>query len=265
MFLSGVNSTGQGAYDRALAILKDGLALAERIGDETYTPRYLNSLGWLHMECGDLDRARDLNQRAAEGGRKRGDHESFANAELNLGDIALLNSDLAVARDYLEGVHRLVHDPATSEWMRWRYSIHLFASLGELALARGDLARASEHADECLERATRTRSRKYLVKGWRLRGEIARARRKWEDADGAFREALAVAKVIGNPTQLWRTHLAVGELSSERKTPVAARQAYEAARDVIARTKAGLQNPGLRASLESAPLVRRVYELAVSA
>lgn len=43
--------------------------------------------------------------------------------------------------------------------MRWRYSIHLFASLGELALARGDVAQAREHADECLERATRTRSR----------------------------------------------------------------------------------------------------------
>jgi class 3 adenylate cyclase/tetratricopeptide (TPR) repeat protein len=265
MFMSGVNFTGQGAYDRALAVLEDGLALAERVGDENYTPRYLNSLGWLHMECGDVDRARELNQRAAEGGRKRGDHESFANAELNLGDIALLNGDLAMARDYLEGVHRLVEDPATSQWMRWRYSIHLFASLGELAFARGDLTLASEHADECLERSTRTRSRKYLVKGWRLRGEIAKARRIWEDADRALREALAVAEFIGNPTQLWKTHMAIGELHSERKTPEAAQQAYEAARNVIERTKSRLQNPGLRASLESAPLIRRVYELTVPA
>jgi tetratricopeptide (TPR) repeat protein len=170
-----------------------------------------------------------------------------------------------MARDYLEGVHRLVEDPATSQWMRWRYSIHLFASLGELAFARGDLTLASEHADECLERSTRTRSRKYLVKGWRLRGEIAKARRIWEDADRALREALAVAEFIGNPTQLWKTHMAIGELHSERKTPEAAQQAYEAARNVIERTKSRLQNPGLRASLESAPLIRRVYELTVPA
>src|SRR5262249_39996146 len=168
------------------------LTLAERVGDENYTPRYLNSLGWLYMECGDLDRARELNQRAAEGGRLRGDHESFGNADLNLGDIALLKGDLSQARDYVEGVHRLVQDPATSEWMRWRYSIHPFAGLGQLALVTGDLDQARRHADECLERATRTASRKSLVKGWRLRGEIARARRMWEDADHALQEALAV-------------------------------------------------------------------------
>src|SRR5262249_18330095 len=154
MFMAGVNFTGQGAYDRALAIFEEGMTLAERVGDENYTPRYLNSLGWLHMECGDLDRARELNQRAAEGGRKRRDPQSVANADLNLGDPALLMGDHAQAREYLEGVHRLVHDPATSEWMRWRYSIHLFASLGQLAFASGDLDQARRQADECLERAT---------------------------------------------------------------------------------------------------------------
>jgi tetratricopeptide (TPR) repeat protein len=264
MFMAGVNFTGQGAYDRALAIFDEGLTLAERVGDENYTPRYLNSIGWLHMECGDLDRACELNQRASEGGRKRGDHESFANAELNLGDIALLKGDLALARQFLEGVHHLVKDPATSEWMRWRYSIHLFASLGDLALARGDLDGAQRHADECLERATRTRSRKYLVKGWRQRGEIAKARRQWDDAGHAFREALAVAEYIGNPTQLWMTHMALGQLHSERRAPGAAREAYDAARNVIEHTKSGLQNPRLRASLENAVLVRQVYESTVA-
>jgi len=263
MFMSGVNFTGQGAYDRALAIFDEGLTLAERVGDENYTPRYLNSIGWLHMECGNLDRARELNERASEGGRNRGDHESFANAELNLGDIALLTGDVPLAREFIEGVHRLVQDPATSEWMRWRYSIHLFASLGELALARGDLGQAREHADECLERATRTRSRKYLVKGWRLRGEIAKGRRMWEDAHRAFREALAVADFLGNPTQLWKTHMAIGALHSALKMPETAQQAYEAARNVIEQIKSRLHNPGLRASLENAPLIRRVYELAM--
>ncbi len=257
LFMSGINFTGQGAHDQALAVFEDGIALAKRVGDENYTPRYLNSLGWLYMECGDLDRARELNQRAAEGGHKRGDHEIFANAELNLGDIALLKGDSGLAREYLDGVHRLVKDPATSEWMRWRYSIHLFASLGELALARGDVDRAREYADECLERATRTRSRKYLVKGWRLRGEIASARRMWVDADHALREALGVAEILGNPTQLWQTHVALGRLHSKRKMPETAQLAYDTAGSVIDRMKAGLHNPGLRASLERASLIPR--------
>ena len=256
MFMAGVNFTGQGAYDRALAIFDEGLTLAERVGDENYTPRYLNSIGWLHMECGDLEGARELNQRAAQGGRQRGDHETLANAELNLGDIALLTGDLALARDYLEGVHRLVKAPSTSEWMRWRYSIHLFASLGELALARGHLDETRAHADECLERATRTRSRKYLVKGWRLRGELALARHHWDDAEHALRQALGVAQAIGNPTQLWRTHVALGRLDAERRRPDLARRQWQAAREVIDEVRDNLRHPGLRASFASSPMIR---------
>ena len=260
MFMSGVNFTGQGAYDRALTIFDEGLALAERVGDENYTPRYLNSIGWLHIECGDLDRARELNQRAADGGRQRGDHESFANAELNLGDIALLTGDLASAREYLEGVLRLVRAPSTSEWMRWRYSIHLFASLGELALARGDLDEARGHANECLERATRTRSRKYLVKGWRLQGELALARRRWDDAEHALRQALEVAQSIDNPTQLWKTHVALASLGTGRQRRDLARQEWEAAREVINRIRDNIRHPGLCTSFSSSPMIRKVLE-----
>jgi class 3 adenylate cyclase/tetratricopeptide (TPR) repeat protein len=260
MFMSGVNFTGQGAYDRAVAIFDEGLTLAERVGDENYRPRYLNSIGWLHMECGDLDRARELNQRAAEGGRKRGDHESFANAELNLGDIALLKGDLSLARDYLEGVLRLVRDPSTSEWMRWRYSMHLFASLGELALARGDFDTARGHADECLERATRTRSRKYIVKSWRLRGELALARRHWDDADDALRQALEMAQSIDNPTQLWKTHAALGRLYTALRRPEASSKAYRSAVKIVSRIKASVDDPKLAATLATAPWFRELYQ-----
>ncbi len=60
------------------------------------------------LRCGDLERALDLNRQAAEGGRKRGDPEMIANAELNLGDIFLAQGDLALAQEFLEGVYRLV-------------------------------------------------------------------------------------------------------------------------------------------------------------
>jgi hypothetical protein len=85
--MCGIALTGQGSYDEALVMFEDGLAFAEKVGDANFSPRYLNSLGWLHIECGSLDRARDLNQRAAAGGRDRGDHESIANADQCL-DIA---------------------------------------------------------------------------------------------------------------------------------------------------------------------------------
>ena len=166
-----------------------------------------------------------------------------------------------MAQEYLDAVHRLVNDPATSEWNRWRYSTHLFASLGELWLAREEPVQAREFAEQCLELATRTNSRKYLVKGYRLMGEIALARGQWDEAERALQQALTIAQAIGNPTQLWKTHLAYGHFYTVIKKPEMAQQAYGAARDVVERVKGSLRDPGLRASLESSPLMRRVYDL----
>jgi hypothetical protein len=58
----------------------------------------------------------------------------------------------------------VIDDPAVSEWQKWRYSMHVFASLADLWLARSDLGKARTFTDRCLEVATRTMSRKYLVR-----------------------------------------------------------------------------------------------------
>jgi tetratricopeptide (TPR) repeat protein len=159
---------------------------------------------------------------------------------------------------------RLVHHPATSDWLKWRYSMHLFASLGDCWLARGDLAKAQAFAEQCLDIATRTTSRKYIVRGWRLLGEIAVARRQWDEAAGWLRQALLLAQAVGNPPQLWKTHLALGRLHAETKQPEQARQMYRAAREVIERVKANLRNSELLAGLENSPLIQHVYDLSAS-
>jgi tetratricopeptide (TPR) repeat protein len=261
LFMQGVTLTGKGDYDAALATLEEGFTLSEKVGDEIQRHRMLNSLGWLYMECGDLDRAIDLNRQGAEGARKRGDPETIANPEINLGDIFLAKGDLPLANEFLDGVHNLVKNPASSEWMKWRYSTHLFASLGDFWLARGDPAKAREFCDHCLDIATRTQSKKNLVKAWRLKGEIAQACRQWDEADNSFRQALSIAQAIRNPTQLWKSHLALGRLYAETKKPELAQQAYQAARDVVDRIRRSLQNPGLRASVEAAPMIQGIYKV----
>jgi class 3 adenylate cyclase/tetratricopeptide (TPR) repeat protein len=261
LFVHGVTLTGKGDYDAALATLEEGLALSAKVGDEVQRHRMLNCLGWLYMECGDLDRAIDLSRQGAEGARKRGDRETIANPEINLGDIFLAKGDHTLANEFFDGVHCLVKDPATSDWMRWRYSTHLFSSLGDLWLARGDYTKAGEFCDHCLDIATRTNSKKNLVKGWRLRGEIALARHQWEEAESALRQALAIAQAIGNPTQLWKSHAALGRFYTNTKKPELAGREFRSAQEVIDRIKGKLQNPGLRASLESAPMIQRIYDL----
>jgi tetratricopeptide (TPR) repeat protein len=264
VWVRGLALTAKGDYDDALAALEEGLALSEKVGDEIMGHRMLNSLGWLHSECGNLERAIDLNKEATARARKRGDPETIANPELNLGDAFLAQGDLALAQEFLDGVYRLAHDPATTEWMRWRYTTHLFVSLGELWLVRGDLTKAREFVNHSLDIATRTNSRKYLVKGWRLKGEIGLVGRQWDEAKGALDQALTMAERIGNPTQLWKTHLVMGQLHTEAKRPEMAQRAYRAAREVVDGMKASTKNPELRASLGSSPMFQAVYDLTAS-
>jgi class 3 adenylate cyclase/tetratricopeptide (TPR) repeat protein len=261
LFTQGITLTGLGNYDGALELFNEGVGLTEKVGDEIFFHRLLNCLGWLHFEVGDLERAANFNLRGSEGARKRGDPETFANAELNLADIWLVQGDLGQAQELLEGIERVVVDPGTSDWQKWRYSMHLFTSFGELFLARGDFARTRAYLDRALEIAARTTSRKYLVKVWRLRGELALARRQWDDADGALREALALAHAVGNPTQLWKTHLAQGRLATAQGNRDLARQGYESARSVIERVDMGLRSDVLRGHLKRSPLIRDISEL----
>jgi tetratricopeptide (TPR) repeat protein len=129
----------------------------------------------------------------------------------------------------LERVDRFARDPSTSPWMRFRYSIRLSASLGELALAQGDLEQARRHAERCLELAGRTNARKNLVKGWRLAGEVATTAGRWDEAEQALREALVIAEAIGNPTQLWRTYGAIELASNDvRVYGASTRRSFEA-------------------------------------
>jgi len=261
VWISGVVAAGKGDYDQALATLEEHLPLCEKAGDEVMQHRVLNTLGWIWTEFGDVERAVSFNRRGAEGARKRGDPETLANAELNLADMLLAHGDLVQAQDIVEGVHRLVNDPSTSDWMRWRYSTHLFATMAEIALACGDHEKAREWTDRCLEIATRTNAPKNLVKGWRLRGEIALARRQWDDAASALEQALDLARPLGNPTQLWRTYVALVRHHEARREPEAAGQATIAARDVLDAVKTGLRDERLRAAFGASPLIQRAYRL----
>jgi class 3 adenylate cyclase/tetratricopeptide (TPR) repeat protein len=259
-FAHGLARTGRGDYDDALRVFNEGLALAEKLGSGFFHSRFLNSLGWIHAECGDLEHAIQLNERGLGVARERGDPETIANCELNLGDAFRAKGDLALSRELFAGVHDLVRRPSTSDWMKWRYSQHLFAGLGEIWLASDDPAKADGFCNQCLDLATRADSRKYLVRGWRLRGGIAVARLDWEAAEEALRKALAFAKRVGNPTQLWRTHLALGELYRETHRPDPARTSFAAARAVIDRIGSSLRTRELKEVFERSEAFRDVLE-----
>lgn len=261
VWISGLAAIGKGEYDDALKSLEQHLIFCEKVGAEVIHLRVLNTLGWLWIEFGNTSRALDMNRQSMEGANRRGDPETSANAKINLADVLLAQGKIAEAQEIASETYQIVKNPATSDWMRWRYSTHLFTSMGELSLARGDHAKAQEWADQCLEIATRTSSRKNLAKGWRLRGEIELARRRWDDANTALQQALTFARIIGNPTQIWKTYAAIGRLYEERQQPDAAHPAYIAARKALDGIKYRLHDERLRASFDAAPSIQDIYKL----
>ena len=260
-FMRGLTLTGKGDYDDAFASFTEGVSLAERIGDEAIHHRLLNCLGWLYADLGDLERAETLNATSAHIGRRRHDPGTQPNAELNLAEIFHARGELARAQDQYDEVFKYFKNPSTSEWMRYRYSIRMFAGLGALALARGDLAVARSHSAECLTLATRTESRKNLVKAWRLAGEIAAAAGERDVAEGHFRTSRDHALALGNPVQQWRAELALGHFYRDAARAGDAQQAFQRAVDVMHRVRQSLREDVLRTAFDKNPDVRLVQDL----
>ena len=257
----GLPLVAKGDYDAAMAAFSEALSLAEKFGAEIFRNRILNSLGWLYAECGDLPQAIEFNTRASDFSSSRGDPECIANSELNLGDAFLAQGDLVTAKDFFEKTQRLVKKPSTSDWMRWRYSQHLFAGLAELALKSDEPKQAETFCNQCLDLATRSDSKKYLVRGWRIKAEIAVARMQWADAETALVKALHLAEAIGNPTQLWKTRVALGQLAHKTKQNNEAEQHYRAAQRIIEQMTGQVQHPDLLASWQNSTVFQPVREL----
>jgi predicted ATPase/class 3 adenylate cyclase len=262
LWYRGLTHGGQGEYAAALATLQDALALSDRLGDKIYKCRVLNSLGWVYGEIYNLEAAIRYNREGAEASYKIGDPEIIRNAEINLGDDYLLLGDLEQAQRYLEKVYKDTQQRGKwgEEWMKWRYSQHLYHSLGELWLTKGEAAQALEFAEECLKLAEPTMSRKNLVKGWRLKGQTLLTQGQGEQAEAALTRALTIAREIGNPPQFWKTYQAMGALYESQADLERARAAYQSAMDVIDGVAERLQDPELQRTFLTARPVQEIRE-----
>jgi class 3 adenylate cyclase/tetratricopeptide (TPR) repeat protein len=257
-----------GEHDRALVELAEGLSLAEKVGDDAYISRYLNTIGWLRIGWGDFangialsERSYEVTRRSAIAGHGSG-AERAAFIRNNEADAFMAQGDFGAAAEALgESLHTVQHPPS-SRWMTWRYAAHCYASLGQLALLRGDADRARRYADQSLEIATPTAARTFESAAWRIKGESATARQAWREADGSLQRALSIAKAIAEPRQMWLSQLALGRLGTALGRKDEARERYRAALDVIESLRARTQDPGLRAGFERIMRIRELEGLA---
>jgi class 3 adenylate cyclase/tetratricopeptide (TPR) repeat protein len=268
LWTEGLVFTDTGHYDAALAAFMEGFALAEKVDDQAYIARFLNTIGWLRIECGDLTRGIELSEASYEvtGKSSRAGHGTGAERRAfirnNEGEAMIARGELAAAAEALEETRHIVQRPPPSRWMTWRYTTHCYAALAQLALLQGDPERARRLADHSLEIGVPTRSRKFESWAWRVKGESATLRRAWDEAEDALRRALSIAEAIGQPRHTWLGHLALGRLDAARGRRDDAHHRYRAAWDIIGGLRARTQEATLRAGLEASPLAREVGDLA---
>jgi tetratricopeptide (TPR) repeat protein len=127
-----------------------------------------------------------------------------------------------------------------------------------LWLARGDAERALGYADECLTLAEDSNSQKNIVKGRRLRGQALMAQDKLEEAERELFIALEVAQRVGNPTQLWQSYTALGELHARKEGFDDAQKSYQEATEVIEQVANNLTDQALREVFLASNAVREV-------
>ncbi|HEX9641162.1 MAG TPA: tetratricopeptide repeat protein, partial [Candidatus Krumholzibacteria bacterium] len=245
----GILHAGRGEYQRALALWDEVLPFCERTGELQIRIRTMNSIGWVYHELGDDERALEWNRRGVDEAVAAGfpDPECESNARLNVGDSLLALGRLDEAEEQLAHVERIVRDPRPHDrWALWSYAQHLCHSYGELCLARRQYDKALSYADECIERAEATGRRKNIVKGRRLRGQALLATGDLAAAERELLPALEIAREIGNPPQLWKTYVALGDLREKQGRAEDARAAYRNAFSVIENVAAALTDESLR-------------------
>jgi predicted ATPase/class 3 adenylate cyclase len=211
-----------GEYGRALEVFRKALEDTDRCGDRALKARLLNTLGWVHAEIHDYDRAREYNERgellAAEMvklGLVAGAPELYANAASNLANNFTAMGMPERAIDLLEPFKEELGQPG-DPWQRWRWAPHIHDGLARAALSREDPESTIEWTDRELEIARTHNARKVEARALELRGRALTSMDLRDDAEHVIRSSLEIAEAIEYQPVIWRADALLLELARRR-------------------------------------------------
>jgi tetratricopeptide (TPR) repeat protein len=229
-FVLGMVRGNQGRMSEALATFEEALEIAHRQGEQFWSPRIPNCIGWVYREMQDFVRAREYNSRGLEVGRKANVLEAQANSLINLGIDYKHTGESEKTRESFREVKDIFRRDA---WFRWRYQIRLQAGQCEHMIAQDELDRAHEHARALLEIATRYEAHKYIAVAHRLLARIAVRRGDDAQAGIELRESLAGLAAHPVPVEAWKTHAEMGRLCERAGDLAGARESLTQAAALI--------------------------------
>jgi len=247
-----------GNYGGALNAIHEGMAKAEDRGNRYFASRFLNQLGWFHGLLGDFTRAAAHNQECAELGRTFDLSNPEISALINLGADYVGQGQYERARSHLEAMLERIERAFGSH--RWLWRIRLHNVLAEACDAMGDHEEALRCVEVSLSTAVATSVRKYMAKGWALRGRILAHLGKAEAVGTDLQRAFALAEKLNSPSILYPIALSLGQWYEAAGQEREAAELYGKAKSTVERMAAAVDDEALRAIfLQWAP-IQAIYE-----
>jgi tetratricopeptide (TPR) repeat protein len=239
-FFCGLALGEEGLYQKAIRILQEGLEFGLKAGERYSTPKLTNSLGWAYHELCLFDKAIEYNNLALEsikdllGPGTSNLFEIESQTLINLAENYLTTGEWQKAREYLEMVYENAKKPEYY-FVRPRWKPRCLLGFGKLWLKAGDTDQAEFFLSELFEHQwiDKFPYKKYQIRAWRLRSEILSVKGQMEDAETELSRALTLAKQLGNPTLLWETHQALGNLLLKKRKSEEAKVEFQTALKVV--------------------------------
>jgi tetratricopeptide (TPR) repeat protein len=257
-FFLGLNLGNQGRISEALTMLGEAQQMAQRDGDHIILGRVPNSIGWIHRELGDIDQAIAYDQESVDIARAYHVTEAEANSLINLSYDHTERHEgenaIAALRDAEETFER-------EQWNHWRFHhIRFHAGAAEHWLSERDFERASEHACQLLENATRHQVPKYIAIAHKLLAEVASANADFSKAEAELTTALAQLEMHPAPLLAWKIYAALGRLRLQLGEARSASDAFSHSAAIIGKIEVEISDDRLRGIFMNSEVVREVLQ-----
>jgi tetratricopeptide (TPR) repeat protein len=249
---------GLGEYAEALAAINEGLTKARDRDNIVVLGRLTNTLGWLHQELGDFQRAAEYDRDSADLGQHIGNSNVEISALINLGFDYLHLGEPEKALALLENTFSRAEKGFGSH--RWRWTMRLCACIADTLLALEIPDQVLSQVERGFIEARATGSMKYVAKFHALRGEIAFTARQWSKAEADCREALRIARQISYPTLTWQAAHLLAQSQTGQNNLEAAFATIQLAVETIDAVTTRIPDPALRETFLAWPRVQAVRE-----
>ncbi len=256
-FMIGHANTAKGDYEEALSWYRRLSDYASTAGDKFWIARAPNIIGGVHLELFDLEEAIQLNLEGDEVAQKTFPWpEPRGHSLLKVGLAHLQQGEHGLAEEFFRRAWALLEGDT---WYRWRWHIPLLRARGALALAEGRHDEAWTYAEESLQMAGQSDSRKHMTRAQRLKGEVLEAMGRLEEASRLLDTSVQLAEAIKAPREIWLGKAALGKVLTRMGKDKQAESELSLAVQTIEGILGRLRTLRLRQAFMTAEPVQEVY------